>query len=209
MIRMKKLLLALLALAVLAGCQSDVKSTESKSETAPKPPELLTARSAFQKLFPSARMWAADSRPFRVASEPEKESSGKDGKSAIWRASFASAARRNLKLYTWSGVHEENAPERGVTAGTEDTYNPGNSATQAFDIAFWKVDSDKAFAVAQAHGGEKLLKATPTLPVIYVLDWNPRENQLIWHVMYGGTGLETKLRVAVDASTGNFLRVEK
>jgi hypothetical protein len=74
---------------------------------------------------------------------------------------------------------------------------------------YLKTDSDKAFTVAQSHGGEKLLKATPSLPVLYTLDWNPRENQLIWHVMYGGTGMDTKLRVAVDATTGNYLRVEK
>ena len=106
-------------------------------------------------------------------------------------------------------VKEEGAPEQGVSAGTEDTYNPRNSATQTFDIAFWKVDSDKVFATAQEHGGAKLLKATPDMPIFYLLDWSPKSNQLVWHAMYGGTGLDVRLRVAVDASTGNFLRIEK
>lgn len=210
---MKRFALAVLALAVLAGCQSGVKSTggaqQPGAEKKEKPPEFETARVAFQKLFPAARMWAADARPFRVASEPTKVASGKDGKSAVWRASFASVSRGNIKLYTWSGVKAEDAPEPGVSAGTEDTYNPANSSTQPFDIVYWKTDSDQAFKVAQQHGGEKLLKATPDMPVVYLLDWNPKATQLVWHVMYGGTGLDTKLRVAVDASTGNFLRVEK
>ncbi len=213
---MKKLALLVLASAVLAGCESGVKpaggpqnpTAEQKEQ---KAPEFITARSAFQKLYPSARMWAADSRPFRVSSEPVKEDpdQGKGGKSAVWRASFASIARSNIKLFTWSGVRADDAPERGVSAGTEDTYNPRNTATQPFDIAFWKIDSDKAFTVAQEHGGAKLLKATPGMPVIYLVDWNPKENQLVWHVMYGGTGIDAKLRVAIDASTGNFLRIEK
>ncbi len=210
---MKRLAFAVLALVVLAGCQEGIKpSGGAQNPASPaerKAPDVLTARAAFQKMFSSARLWVADAQPFRVASEPVKNHNGKDGKSAVWRTSFASASRRNIKLFTWSGVRAGDAPEPGVSAGTEDTYNPSNSATQTFDLAFWKIDSDKAFTVGQEHGGEKLLKATPELPVIYLLDWNPKANQLVWHVLYGGTGLDTKLRVAVDASTGMFLRIEK
>ncbi len=213
---MRKLVVAVFVSALLAGCQAGTKSkggqqNPNAEQKGQKASEFLTARTAFQKLFPSARLWAADARPFRVASEPVKQDKdkGKGGKSAVWRASFASVARSNIKLYTWSGVQAEDAPERGVSAGTEDSYNPRNTATQPFDIAFWKIDSDKAFTTAQEHGGEKLLKVTPDLPIVYLLDWNPAGSQLVWHVMYGGTGMDAKLRVAVDASTGNFLRVEK
>jgi hypothetical protein len=45
--------------------------------------------------------------------------------------------------------------------------------------------------------------------VIYVCDWNRNTNQLIWHVIYGVSRETAKLTVAVDASTGEFLRVEK
>lgn len=210
---MKRLTLAIVALAVLAGCQSGVQpsgsaqnSTAAKAE---KPPEFETGRMAFQKLYPTARMWAADARPFRLASQPTKEASGKDGQAAVWRCGFASAARATIKMYMWSGINSTDAPPRGISDTTEDTYNPRNSSTQAFDIVYLKVDSDKAFEVAQQHGGTKLLKATPDMAVLYALDWNPKAYQLVWHVMYGGTGLDTKLRVAVDASDGKFLRVEK
>jgi len=37
-----------------------------------------------------------------------------------------------------------------------------------------------------------------------VCDWNHNTNELVWHVIYTG-----KLRVAVNASTGEFIRVEK
>ena len=91
----------------------------------------------------------------------------------------------------------------------EDTYSANNSSTLVFDSAFLKVDSDKAYEVAQQHGGEKLMKANPKEPVTYLLEWNPQENKLIWHVIYGSSPAEAKLRVAVDATTGVFERVEK
>ena len=78
---------------------------------------------------------------------------------------------------------------------------PGNT----FDIAFLKVDSDKAFEIAQKHGGDKI---TDT-PVTYLLDWNPGENNLIWHVIYGNSRNGAKLVVDVDASSGLFVRKEK
>jgi hypothetical protein len=78
-----------------------------------------------------------------------------------------------------------------------------------FDIAFLKVDSDKAYDVAQKNGGEKLTKKDPKQPVIFVLSWDATSNQLVWHVLYGENPTEAKLRIAVDATSGAFLRVEK
>jgi hypothetical protein len=109
----------------------------------------------------------------------------------------------------WSGTDAADAPSRGINPGVEDTYSPNNSSTQVFDIAFLKVDTDKAFEVAQAHGGDKLLEKTPDTPVLYLLDWSSATNELIWHVIYGTSRDEAKLRVAVNASSGDFMRVEK
>jgi hypothetical protein len=88
-------------------------------------------------------------------------------------------------------------------------YNPGNASTQVFDVAFLKVDSDQAFAVAQKHGGDKILEKDPSTPVIYVCDWNHNTNELVWHVVYGASRDAAKLTVAVNATTGEFTRVEK
>ncbi len=204
---MKRLAIIVFALLLLAACQSGTKSTAGAppAEKKEKPAECVTARVIFQKFLASARMWAPDAKPYRVTSESIRDCTGKDGTASVWRGWFASPARRTIKLFTWVG----SGPERGITSGTEDTYNPSNSSTQIFDPMYLKIDSDKAFSMAQQHGGEKRLKATPNLPVLYILDWNPRENQLVWHVLYGGTGMDTQLRVAVDASSGNYLRVEK
>lgn len=204
---MKKLCLAMLALALAAGCSSEPSKPVPAEKPQPKVPELVTGRAAFQKLFIAARGWAPDVKPYRLESSLTADSNGKDGKSAVWRASFASAAaQRGVKPYLWSGSEAPDAPSRGISPGAEDIYNPNNSSTQVFDIAFLKVDSDKALETAQKHGGDKI---GPDTPILYVLDWNRANNELVWHVIYGVNRDQAKLRVAVNATSGDFIRVEK
>jgi hypothetical protein len=196
------------ALALLAGCNSNTaKPAEAKPEV--KVPELLTGRSAFYKVYIAARNYAADVKPFRIESTPSSESNGQDGKSTIWRSSFASANQHGAKPFFWSGSNLPDAPSRGVSFGNEDVYNPGNASTQVFDVAFLKVDTDRAYTEAQKHGGDKVLAKDPATPVLYVCDWNHNTNELTWHVIYGASRETAKLTVAVNASTGDFIRVEK
>jgi hypothetical protein len=208
---MRKLLIAVLALAFLmmAGCSSQSSKSAQAEKPQPKAAEFQTGRYAFQKLYIAARGWARDSEAFRLESQLTADAKGKDGKSAVWRASFASPAGRSVKPYVWSGTDASDAPARGVSPGTEDTYSPSNASTQVFDIQFLKVDSDKALEVAQKHGGDKVLEKDPDTPILYALDWNRATNQLIWHVIYGNSRDDAKLRVAVDGTTGDFIRVEK
>ncbi len=200
--------LAIATLALFAGCNSSTTNTPP-AEPQPKPPELLTGRAAFYKTFIAARNYAADVKPFRIESTPSDESNGQDGKSAIWRISYASATQHGVKPFFWSGSNAPDAPSRGVSPGNEDVYNPGNASTQVFDPAFLKVDTDQAFTEAQKHGGDKILEKDPTTPVIYICEWNHNTNQLVWHVIYGTSRETAKLTVTVDASTGAFIRVEK
>lgn len=200
--------LALLLVLFLSACESNQpKPTESKPE--PKPAELLTGRAAFQKVFIAARNYAADVKPFRIESMLSTDGNGQDGKSAIWRASFASNLQHGVKPFIWSGSNAPDAPSRGVSPGNEDSYNPSNASTQVFDVAFLKIDSDQAFAEAQKHGGEKLLQKDPSTPVMYVCEWNHNSNELTWYVIYGASRDTAKLTVAINASTGAFIRVEK
>lgn len=204
---MKRIYVLFLVIASLVGCSSEPSKPAAPPQ--PKTPDLLTGRSAFQKMFIQAHGWSGDAKPFRLESQSNKDSNGREGKSAIWRASFASPSKGSVKPFVWSGTDSSDAPARGVSPGSEDSYSPNNSNTQVFDVAFMKVDSDKAFEEAQKHGGEKLLAKSPDLPVLYVCDWRSSENKLIWHVIYGTDRDSAKLKVAVDASTGDFLSLEK
>src|SRR5271166_3381188 len=196
-------------LALLTACSSESSKPAETAKPEPKGPELLTARSAFQKLYISARGWNQDARPYRIESVVTAEGNGHDGKWAVWRGSFASPAQRSAKGFTWSGSAADGAPARGINPGTEDSYSATNSSTQVFDMAFLKIDSDQAVATAQKHGGDKVLEKAPDTPVTYICDWNRNTNELVWHVIYGASREGAKLTVAVNASTGEFIRVEK
>jgi len=206
---MKKLLFAVFALACMTGCTSEAPKPAQTEKPQPKAAEFQTGRAAFQKVYIAARGWARDAQPYRLESQPTSDSKGLDGKADLWRASFGSPAQGSAKPYVWSGTDASDAPSRGVNPGTEDSYNPSNASTQVFDAAFLKVDSDKAFQLGQQHGGDKLLQNSPDTPVLYMLDWNRSENVLVWHVIYGTSREDAKLVVDLNASTGEFMRVEK
>ncbi|HSE49613.1 MAG TPA: hypothetical protein VLA96_10440 [Terriglobales bacterium] len=205
---MRKTLLLLALAAALAGCSSEPEKPKESAAARAKPAEKKnqyeTGRVAFQKTYISARGWAADAKPFRLESDCGHDSPVAEGKCGVWKAVFASSMQRGIKPYMWSGIDAPDAPSPGVNPGQEDDYNPSNPNTQPFDLSFLKQDSDKAFEVAQKHGGEKIMKKDPKTPVSFTLDWWPKENKLKWHVSYGA-----ELRVAVDATTGDFLKVEK
>jgi hypothetical protein len=206
---MKKRLIAVAALLLVTGCSSEPAKPAQAEKPQPKPTEFETGRVAFQRLYVAAHGWARDAQGYRVESQLSADSKGRDGKADVWRASFASAASRGVKSYLWSGTDAPGAPSRGVSSGAEDNYSPANSSTQIFDIGFLKVDSDKALETAQKHGGDKLLEKDPDTPIIYVLDWSRPTSELIWHVIYGTSRNDAKLTVAVNGTTGDFIRVEK
>jgi hypothetical protein len=199
----------LILLALLTSCSSEPEKPTEQAKPEVKGPELLTARSAFQKVFVAARGWNQDARPYRIESVATSDGKGHDGKWAVWRAGFASVAQRLARTYTWSGSAAEGAPSRGVGFGIEDSYSQTNASMQTWDIQFLKIDSDQALATAQKHGGDKVLEQSPDIPVTFVCDWNRNSNQLIWHVIFGANRESSKLTVSVDASTGAFIRVEK
>jgi len=198
---MKRLAVLLLSIAAISGCTSQPAPPAPK----PEPTELQTGRSAFQRLYIAARGWAPDIRPYKLESGVVGDNKGRDGKAAVWNASFTSPSQHASKPFSWSGTDAPDAPARGVNPGTIDSFTPGND----FDLQFLKTDSDHAFEIAQKHGGDKLLQDKPTTPITYLLDWNKAGGNLVWHVIYGDNRNTASLVVDVDASSGAFLRKEK
>jgi len=211
---MRKIAVACVALLFLASCSSS-KKTGSSAESQPAAKsaapqaEYETGRTALQKMYISARGWAGDVKLFRLQSQFTPEAPTNEGKAGLWRASFGSPSKRMMKLFVWSGLVGPDTPEQGISFSAEDSWNPDNSSTTVFDLGFLKVDSDKAYEVAQKHGGEKLTARDLKQPVFFVLDWDTQKNELVWHVIYGSGQDEAKLRIAVNATSGEFLRVEK
>ena len=191
-------------LLLAAGCDSGPKSTPETKAT-PAASQLETGRFALQKMLAPARFWAPDALPVRLESTNVKDSNGHGGKASFWRAQFASASRQKQEPFTWSGIASSDTA-RGVDHGSEDSYNPANRSTRTFDLNYLKIDTDKAFEVAQEHGGKQALEKDPKMQVSYLLDWDAQSNELRWHVSYGEA--LGKLTVLVDASSGLFIRKE-
>jgi hypothetical protein len=169
-----------------------------------------------QRLYTTSRGWSPDTEPISLQSQNYKNAGGNpdaplghDGKSAVWRGLFASAARRSMKTYMWSGLTGPDAPSPGINPGAEDSWSATNTSTEPFQLTFLKTDSDHALETAQKHGGSGLLKKTPDLPVNFALRWDPRRSMLVWHVLYGKNSNEPDLDVVVNASTNDFVHVEK
>ena len=114
-----------------------------------------------------------------------------------------------MKTYMWSGLTGPDAPAQGISPGTEDSWSAGNTSTRPFQLVYLKFDTDQALETAQKHGGTALIKKTPELPVNYRLAWETRSSMLVWHVIYGKSTNEPDLDVVVDATTNQFVRVEK
>jgi hypothetical protein len=197
-----------ISLAVLSGCSSENKPAASEKPEV-KAPDLVGGLSGFHRSYVAARSWNQDAQPYRIEAVATNEGNGRDGKWAIWRSSFASPSARSEKTFTWSGSNADGSPSRGVNPGVEDSYSPSNTSTLVFDPQFLKIDSDQALETAKKHGGDKILEGSPDTPVMYVCDWNHNTNQLIWHVIFGPAREGAKLVVSVDASSGEFIRVEK
>ncbi|MGB6384635.1 MAG: hypothetical protein WBD25_00535 [Terriglobales bacterium] len=195
---MKKLFVAILAAGIMAGCSSEPSKPAASQMLQPKAPETITGSGALYKCYIAARGWAPDAQPYRAESSQSKS---KDGKAGEWRVGFASPTQQKTKSFIWTNSD--------ISHSVDDTYSPTNSSTQIFNVQFLKTDTDKAFAVAQQHGGDKLLEKEPDTPILYVLEWNRQDNALLWHVIYGTDRETANLRVAVNATTGEFSRVEK
>jgi hypothetical protein len=213
-LRPSMLLTSISAAMLLAACSSENKPvpTAQPSKPVEQKSEFQSGRIALQKLYTTARGWASDAEPIRLESQYRKiegaSATANPGKAAMWRATFGSSARQLQKPYMWSGLAGPDAPERGINPGAEDGFSASNTFTHPFNLVYLKIDSDKAFEVAQQHGGSALLKKNPDLPVNYVLDWDPRRSELIWHIIYGQNTNDPDLQIAVDASSGNYIRKE-
>ena len=199
----------LLSTMMVVGCGPS-STTSSTPEKAPAPapkkdPVLYTGKSCLSQMAGLAGRWQQDALPFHMESSLNAESSGHDGKSTVWHALFASASRRTYKAFACSGSLLREEPARGVTSAAETPYAP-NVPQLMFQTFLLHTDSDEAFKLAQEKGGAKLLEKDPQQPVLYLLDWDGKNKQLLWVVVYGNSSKGAKGKAVVDAGTGKFLR---
>jgi hypothetical protein len=206
--------LSVMSFAILtSGCEStENKPSEKPAATAPPQstaPVLYTGQEAFNRMMGLALKWSADAQPARLESVLTPETTGQDGKSTIWRGYFASPARRAVKTIVCSGSRQPDAPPFGVsTEGADGAYN-AESARLAFSQYLLTSDTDKAFAIAQQHGGDAIVKKDAQQPIMYVLLKDPMGSVPVWYVIYGTSETDRKGIGVINATTGAFVRASK
>jgi hypothetical protein len=90
--------LCVISVALLTtGCNSaqnnpNESTSEKPASTAPpqtKEHVLYTGQEAFNRMMGLAMRWSRDAQPARLESVPTTETTGQNGKSAVWRGYFA------------------------------------------------------------------------------------------------------------------------
>jgi hypothetical protein len=209
--------LLIIGLAILTACSSsENKPKESTSEkpasAAPAPstqPVLYTGQEAFNRMLGLALKWSPDAQPARLESVLTTEATGQNGKSAIWRGFFVSPSRRAVTTVVCAGSRRPDAPPFGVsTEANTGAYN-AEAANLAFLPLLVKTDTDKAFEIAQQHGGEAILKKDAQQPVTYVLLKDRKQNVPVWYVIYGTSEKDRKGIGVINATTGAFVSAGK
>jgi hypothetical protein len=206
--------LSVIGLVMLAvGCSSNDNGTEPEKQAAASKkkgePSLYSGEEAFNRMLGLALKWAADAEPARVESVLNTEGTGQGGKSTVWRGYFVSPSRRSTKTFVCSGSRLAGAPPYGVSPeGQGGAYN-AQSAGLVFSHFLLKTDTDKAYEIAQQHGGDALLKKDAQQPVTYVLLKDKNLNVPVWFVIYGTSEKDRKGIGVINATTGGFISAGK
>jgi hypothetical protein len=193
-------------LIALCGCGSTPNQAgKKKVEEVKAPPEPITGKNAFYKVFVAARSWAPDAQVVRVSSIPmnEVKADPDSGKSGAWQVTLVSPSKLRQRTYTWSAVESEGNLHEGVFAGQEDAFNP-NSRQKYFLIAALKTDTDAAYKVA-AEKSQAYMKANPAMRVNYLLELGDKHPNPAWRVFWGDSVGTSGHSVFVDATLGNYL----
>ena len=184
----------------LSACSDAPKTAEVKHP--PKPPEVLTGRQAFQRMYPQARGWAPDAQPLQISSLNLGQVKAGDGKAGVWQVMFVSPSRGKAKTYTYSAV-EDGSLHEGVFGGQEEAYTPRTDSSP-FQISAIKVDSDEAYATA-VKNSEEYIKKNPEKPVMFLMELGKRFPDVTWRVIWGTSVGTSDYSVFVDGSTGKYL----
>lgn len=189
---------------VLAGCSEQGTTKSAKPAEPSTPPQPVTARFAFQRMYIQATTWAQDAQPLRISNINLKEVPSQEGKCAAWRGTFVSARLRKLRTYTYSVVESPGNVYEGVLPGREESWS-GSGQARPFLYQALRIDSDEAYRTA-AKESAAFLKKNPGRPVQFLLESTPRFPNPAWHILWGETIGSSDYSVFVDCSTGKYLQ---
>jgi hypothetical protein len=201
---MKKLFSILFPLLLLlSACSEAPKKAEQKKEPE-KPAEPVTARTAFQQIFATARSWAPDAQILQIVSLRLPGVKEEPGKAAAWQAAIVSPSRGRVKMFTYSVVESAGNLHKGVFGTPDDAYTQ-RGQSKPFPVAALKVDTDKALEAAMKKAGD-YVKKKPDKPITYLLELTAVNPNPAWRVIWGESIGSSNFSIFVDASSGEYLK---
>jgi hypothetical protein len=189
-------------LLMLSACSEAPKAAQEKP--APKPPEALTGREAFQRVYPQARGWAADAQPLEIRSVNLAQVKAEKGKAGAWQITFVSPSLGKAKAYSYSAVEGDGNLHEGVFGGPQESYTARGDAFPIL-IAAIKIDSDEAYNTAAAKSAE-YIKKNPGKPVTFLMEQSRQFPDVTWRVIWGDSVSTSDYSVFVDGTTGKYLQ---
>jgi hypothetical protein len=189
---------SLLLPLLLVGCSEEAKPPAEKA------PEPVSAQNAFYKMFGSARGWAMDAQPLRVAEIDVDEVKAEGGKAAAWEALFVSQSRGQVRRFVYSVIHRPARNLReGVNAEPAETWS-GRGDSEPFLFQAFRTDSTAAYEVAMKRGRDYARK-NPGKEVKFLLEKTRRSGNPCWQVYWGESVSASNYSIFVDAATGEYV----
>jgi hypothetical protein len=169
----------------------------------PKPEEPITGRTAFQRVFGTARSWAPDIQILQIQNVNLKEVPSADGKAGAWLITFVSPSRQQSRTFSWSAIEGEGL-HKGVFSQPPETYSGPRGQSSPFLLQALKTDTDAALETAKKKSAD-YVKKNPDKPIIFLLEQTRRHPSPTWRVVWGDSVGTSNYSVFVDASTGNYV----
>jgi hypothetical protein len=191
---------ATLALFACSGPSTPAENpaTETKKE-AEKPPEAVTAQTAFYEAYKLARTWATDLQALSVTSGEVPGIKNAEGKCGMWTIVFVSASRKEGRTFTYAVASSGKDISKGVNVGAAQPWAGPARESMPFANHEFSVDSDAAYKTAAEKAGE-WLKAHPDEKVSFRLGDNTKFGAPVWYIMWGST--KSGFAALVNATTG-------
>lgn len=191
----------------MVGCSEETKPAATQTEPE-KPAEPVTAQSALQKVYVTARSWAPDAQLLSMGNLDLKEVKSVGGKAGAWECTFVTERRHRARRYTYSvvAVAASSLP-KGVFSGSEDTWHPAGQ-TRPFFIQAVKTDAVAAYETAMKKGAD-YAKKHPDMPMKFLLEFTKELRNPAWRVVWGESVAMSNYSIFVDATTGAYVKTAR
>ncbi|MGP8245616.1 MAG: hypothetical protein ACLQVN_13985 [Bryobacteraceae bacterium] len=193
-------MVATLVLSACSGAPTPAGKVETEAKKEPaKPPEAVTAQTAYYESYKLARSWATDLLGLSVTSGEVPGINNADGKAGLWTIVFVSPSRKEARSFTYAVAAGSAGILKGVNVSSALPWAGETRESMAFSNSQFTVDSDAAYKTALPKAAD-WLKTHPNEKVTFRMGNAVRFGAPVWYVMWGST--KNGYAALVNATTG-------